>query len=108
MDDLIPAFAGPVLIRKNHGKCLLPDNEVSFEAPPALMQSVFELCDGNRSLDEVLATLDGRWNRRQVRDFIRGLRASGVIVDARTLARAAWSYVKNPAVVEPPSDPKEI
>jgi ribosomal protein S12 methylthiotransferase accessory factor len=108
MNDLIPAFAGPVLIRHNRGKCLLPENEVTFEAPAALIRGVFELCDGDRTVDEVLSALEGGWNRRRARDFMRSLHSAGVIVDARGLARAAWSYVENPARVEPRTDAEVI
>ena len=108
MDDLLPTLAGPILIQGNRGRCLLPADEVTFEAPAALMREVFELCNGDRNLDEVLSTLGARWNRRQALAFIRNLQEVGAIVDARALAMVAWSYVKYPALVESPTDLAEI
>jgi ribosomal protein S12 methylthiotransferase accessory factor len=108
MNDFIPALAGSILIQGNRARCLLPADEVTFAAPAALMRRVFELCDGERNVHEVLSALGERWDRRQARDFIRGLQSAGVVVDARALAAAAWTYVEYPAVVEPRTDPRAI
>ena len=69
-------------VREEH---LLPIPEGAVRLNPTAAQ-VLELCDGERSLDEIAAALSQRYAGTDVsddvRDLIGGMRDHGLVVDA--------------------------
>jgi pyrroloquinoline quinone biosynthesis protein D len=69
-------------VREEH-LLLIPEGVVRLNPTAA---EVLELCDGERSLDEIVGTLSARYDGADVRDDVRGLvdgmTQRGLIVDA--------------------------
>jgi pyrroloquinoline quinone biosynthesis protein D len=69
-------------VRKEH-LLLVPEGVVRLNATAA---EVLELCDGNRSLDDIVGALTERYNGAELGDDVRGLvqamAEKGLIVDA--------------------------
>jgi pyrroloquinoline quinone biosynthesis protein D len=69
-------------VREEH-LLLVPEGAVRLNPTAA---EVLELCDGERSLDEIVAVLTQRYNSAEVGDDVRGLvdamAQRGVLVDA--------------------------
>ena len=69
-------------VREEH-LLLVPEGAVRLNATAA---AVLELCDGERSLDDIVGTLAARYGGADVREDVRGLldamAGRGVVVDA--------------------------
>ena len=69
-------------VREEH-LLLVPEGAVRLNSTAA---AVLELCDGERSLDEIVGTLSERYNGADLRDDVRGLvdglTQRGLVVDA--------------------------
>jgi pyrroloquinoline quinone biosynthesis protein D len=69
-------------VREQH-VLLVPEGAVRLNPTAA---AVLELCDGERSLDEIVAELSDRYNGADVGDDVRGLvdgmAEKGLVVDA--------------------------
>jgi pyrroloquinoline quinone biosynthesis protein D len=69
-------------VREQH-LMLVPEGAVRLNATAA---EVLELCDGKRSLDDIVDTLAARYTGTDVRDDVRGLldalARKGLVVDA--------------------------
>jgi pyrroloquinoline quinone biosynthesis protein D len=69
-------------VREEH-LLLVPEGVVRLNATAA---EVLELCDGERSIDDIVGTLVARYNGADVGDDVRalvdGLARKGVVVDA--------------------------
>jgi pyrroloquinoline quinone biosynthesis protein D len=69
-------------VREEH-LLLVPEGAVRLNATAA---AVLELCNGERSLDEIAGILDARYDGADVHDDVRGLVAAmaqrGLLVDA--------------------------
>lgn len=65
------------------------DKKVFVEAPCKLMQQLALLCDGKRSIGQIVQTLKDDWDETSVRNLINGLRRQGILINART----AWSLL---------------
>jgi pyrroloquinoline quinone biosynthesis protein D len=69
-------------VREEH-VLLVPEGVVRLNPTAA---AVLELCDGERSLDEIVDTLSARYEGSHVRDDVRGLvdgmSQRGLVVDA--------------------------
>lgn len=89
---LCPIFPGPAMIKGNHLTVRLPSGEVTIEAPKALFKRVYALCDGTRSIDELLATVASETERSQLQSFILFLLESGALIDASHYAWTATGY----------------
>lgn len=93
-DRVCPMLAGPALITGDHLTVRLADGDVDIDAPQALLREVFDLCDGTRSLNELLSTIDDQVRQQRLSDFMGFLLNSGALVDASCYAlgtmRFAW------------------
>jgi pyrroloquinoline quinone biosynthesis protein D len=69
-------------VREEH-QLLIPEGVVKLNATAA---EVLELCDGERSLDEIADTLSARYEGADLRDdveeLVDGLAQRGLVVDA--------------------------
>jgi pyrroloquinoline quinone biosynthesis protein D len=69
-------------VREEH-VLLVPEGAVRLNSTAA---EVLELCDGERSLDEIVGTISARYERADLRDDVRGLvdglTQRGLVVDA--------------------------
>jgi pyrroloquinoline quinone biosynthesis protein D len=69
-------------VRQEH-LLLIPEGAVRLNATAAL---VLELCDGERSLDDIVGELSARYEGADVRDDVRelvdGMAQRGLLVDA--------------------------
>jgi pyrroloquinoline quinone biosynthesis protein D len=71
-------------VREEH-VLLVPEGAVRLNPTAA---AVLELCDGERSLDEIVGTLSERYEGADLRDdvlgLVNGLTQKGLVVDAAT------------------------
>ncbi len=71
-------------VREEH-VLLIPEGAVRLNPTAA---EVLELCDGDRSLDEIVVVLTERYDgadlRDDVRDLVDGMAEKGLVVDAAT------------------------
>jgi pyrroloquinoline quinone biosynthesis protein D len=71
-------------VREEH-LLLIPEGAVRLNATAA---EVLELCDGERSLDDIVGALSARYEDADLRDDVRGLidamAQKGLVVDAAT------------------------
>ena len=69
-------------VREEH-LMLVPEGAVRLNATAA---QVLELCDGERSLDDIVATLSERYGgadvRDDVRDLVDAMTQKGLVIDA--------------------------
>ena len=69
-------------VREEH-LLLIPEGAVKLNATAA---DVLELCDGERSVDEIIGSLSARYERSDLRDDVQGLvdglSQRGLVVDA--------------------------
>jgi pyrroloquinoline quinone biosynthesis protein D len=69
-------------VREEH-VLLVPEGAVRLNSTAA---EVLELCDGERSLDEIVGTISARYDGADLRDDVRGLvdglTQRGLVVDA--------------------------
>lgn len=93
-DRVCPMLAGPAIINGDHLTVRLADGDVDVDAPHVLLQEVFHLCEGTRSVNELLATIEDEPKREQLGDFMAFLLDCGALVDASYYAlnamRFAW------------------
>src|SRR3989344_590923 len=73
------------------------NEQVLVEAPQRLIQQLVELCDGTRTLDQILSSLKNDWDNGSVRGLMSELRRRGVIVNSRALSDQSWTTVENPS-----------
>ena len=71
-------------VREEH-LLLIPEGAVQLNSSAA---AVLELCDGQRSLDEIIAVLSARYDGadvgEDVRELVDGMAERGLLVDAAT------------------------
>src|SRR5262245_32819043 len=85
-----------ILIGKKESAARLPGGTVEIRAPAALLRKIIELCDGERTREEVEAALATRWKRRDVRALLDALEKQGVLLDSSQAALAALKLAENP------------
>ncbi len=93
---LVPVFSAPSVVAKGRTTFFRFDKEVVVEAPGTLIAGLIRLCDGQRSLEDVIAVLKDKWDESSLRELASDLVSSGVLVDSRNFAGAVWSLVENP------------
>src|SRR5262245_34321271 len=86
----------PVLIGRNESTARLATGTVEIRVPAALLQKVVELCDGERTREQVEAELSHGWKRRDVRALLDSLEAHGVLLDSTRAALEALKLAENP------------
>jgi len=74
----------------------MEDYEVVVEAPRKLMERLIMLCNGKRSLDQIIDFLKSHWDEKSLRSLIKSLRRRNILVDASAANEVAWKLVENP------------
>lgn len=87
-----PIFAGPSLIEGDHIAVKLPQAELSIDAPGRLLRKAFELCDGTRTIIDILATFRVDAQRKQFESFLNFLFESGALIESSFLVANAARY----------------
>jgi len=75
------------------------NEEMVVEAPRKLIQQLVTLCDGRRSIDQIVELLKGDWDELSVRSLVNGLRRRHILVDGRQISDEAWKLVESPTGV---------
>lgn len=91
---LCPMLPGPAMVNGDRLTVRLADGDISINAPRALLKKIFALCDGTRSIDELMQTISNAQEQERLRRFIDFLLESGALIDAChyafTASRFAW------------------
>jgi len=74
----------------------LNNKEVVLEAPRALVKQLVLLCDGKRSLNQILLHLKTNWDEASVRELVVALRYYRVLIDGSRAGEEAWELVRSP------------
>ncbi|MES2889835.1 MAG: YcaO-like family protein [Pseudomonadota bacterium] len=95
-DRLTPMLAGASCIRMAHGQGMLVVRraaaDVEVRAPKALLDRVFALCDGTRTVNEVLARVPTEEARAEFGEFMAFLLEQGALIDANLACAQAVRY----------------
>lgn len=95
-DRLCPILAGASCIRAQRGQALLVvrtvNADVEVQAPKALLDQVFEQCDGSRTINEILAQYDSESGRQEFAEFMQFLLDQGALIDANLVCAQAVRY----------------
>jgi ribosomal protein S12 methylthiotransferase accessory factor len=94
--NIRPIVLGSVLVDTNKTIVSLVKNHVTIEVPSALMQELFLVCDGQKSLDQVIEILQSRWDRELLKSFFSHLVEIGVMQDSAAVSGFVWPFVANP------------
>lgn len=76
----------------------MTDERVIVEAPKEVVEELARLCDGRRTITDVLQKISENWDHDSVRVLVDGLIDSSVIIDARDQSTSVWKTVRNPAL----------
>jgi ribosomal protein S12 methylthiotransferase accessory factor len=95
---LCPMLAGSALVKGDSVTVRTAMAEVVVNAPAPLLRSVFDRCDGTRTLDEVLAGIDDAASRQEFAEFLHFLLEQGALIDANlaTVSAARYALQGNP------------
>ncbi|MWL90509.1 YcaO-like family protein [Cupriavidus sp. SW-Y-13] len=88
---LSPMLAGASMIQGNHLTVRAAYEDIEIDAPAALLKLVFQLCDGTRTIQEILA-LPAAAAHGDFGDFIAFLLDEGALIDANLAAVHANRY----------------
>lgn len=88
---LSPMLAGTSLIQGNHLTVRTAHEEIEIDAPKALLRLVFRLCDGTRTISEILA-MPAAAAHEDFGDFMAFLLQEGALIDANLAAVHANRY----------------
>ncbi len=95
-DRLCPMLAGASCIRPQRGQALLVvrtvNADLEVQAPKALLDQVFEQCDGTRTINEILAQQPTESTRQELAEFIQFLLDQGALIDANLACAQAVRY----------------
>lgn len=93
-----PMLAGPALIDGDTLTVRHAHGDIAIRADRALLRRTFALCDGTRSITELLDSVTHRGTRDRLGRFIPFLLDSGALVDASNylLANMGFAWGSNP------------
>jgi ribosomal protein S12 methylthiotransferase accessory factor len=96
LDRLSPMLAGPSCMRieGRQGRLVVRSAgaDVEVQAPKALLDRVFALCDGTRTVNELLATIASSAERAELAEFIQFLLERGALIDGNLACVQAVQY----------------
>lgn len=97
-DRVCPMLAGPALIDGDTLTVRHAQGDIAIRADRALLRRAFALCDGTRSVTELLDSVTHRDTRDRLSRFIPFLLDSGALVDAGSylLANMGFAWGSNP------------
>lgn len=79
---ICPMFAGPTLLDQKGLMVRLPDGDLRVQINRRLVRTVFNLCDGTRSMTELIAIPARRAERDELERCLQFLLEAGALVDA--------------------------
>ena len=97
-DRLSPMLAGACWFEGGRLTVRTVTQDIHVEAPKGLLAQVFRLCDGTRTVNEVLEGLPGKFDRAEFHQFMEFLFAQGVLIDggAATASAAHYAFQDSP------------
>lgn len=103
---LCPMLAGPAMIDGDRLIVRLADGDISINASRALLRKIFSLCDGTRSIDELLQTVRHEAERDRLGRFMHFLLESDALIDACYFSLGTTSYAWGNNPFGQAADPK--
>jgi ribosomal protein S12 methylthiotransferase accessory factor len=91
-----PIWAGPARLNGSRLVVLLPQGEAEINAPRALLEHVFNACDGRRSVERIVDEARAAM-RAKVKAFVQDLQKAGVLTDASLFPAAAHRFAWVPS-----------
>lgn len=91
-----PLFAAPSVVKNKKAVFYTINEKVIVEAPGSLIHKLIELCDGSRSVSEVVDLLESEWDKNSVHELIKELCRRSVLVDRCHISDAVCRAVENP------------
>jgi ribosomal protein S12 methylthiotransferase accessory factor len=73
-----------------------PEKVVTIEAPVKLIRQIVALCDGTRSVNNIVQTLGEEWNSETVGKLLGALSRQKVLVHAHQIGEEMWRVAQNP------------
>lgn len=92
----LPVVAAPLIPSGRKIVFHTPERVVAIEAPLKLIRQIVALCDGTRSSDQIVQTLENEWNRESVSELLVALRHQKVLVHAPQIGEEMWKIAQNP------------
>jgi len=93
---LTPMLSGASSLRSRGREGTLvvrtPDDDIEVSAPAALLDQVFSMCDGTRTIGEILDTAATATGRSDLAQFMDFLLDQGALIDANLASAAAARY----------------
>lgn len=91
-ERLAPMIAGASLIRGGQMTVRAPGEDIEVEAPASLLNQVFDLCDGTRTVQGILEQIEAGAAREEFKAFLGFLLKQGALIDANLAAAHAARY----------------
>ncbi|MEX2410593.1 MAG: YcaO-like family protein [Candidatus Paceibacterota bacterium] len=95
--DFRPIFTAPSIIKEDESIFHKIDETITIKAPSELVKILVSVCDGEKTLDEIVELLSNEWDETTIKEFIEDLHRHSVLLDSRFLSDELWSMVKNPS-----------
>jgi len=92
----LPLVAARIVVVGRKTTFRIGNNEVVVEAPRKLMEWLVALCNGKRSVDQIINLLKNRWDEECLRNLISDLRRRNIIIDGSAAGEVAWELVEKP------------
>lgn len=84
------------------------DEVVTVRAPGSLMRQLIRLCDGSRSIENILSIVGQEWDVEDVQGLLDELHSRKVFTDAVNASNALWKIVENPSRLSPALTDAEV
>lgn len=97
-NEFYPIFTATPVISNQKTTFHSSDRKVYVSAPGKLMRNLVEVCDGTRTLTEVVKNLSKSWDKTSLQGLLGELRKQDVMTDSRNLSVSAWKTVENPQI----------
>lgn len=97
--DLIPVFAGHVVLKRNLLTVETQQQSFAVNIPTSLGEELLYWCTGQHTLQTVLIGLGKKWSGDEVVRLIDALFTQGALIDARSLGKEMLQKLRNPSSV---------
>jgi len=101
MNTFLPIFTSPLIIEGGKSIFYQIDKKVIVEAPKDLIEALVKICDGTRSVDEIIEVLSQDWSRGSLEELMKELEQQKVLVNSRHLNNSFWKSIENPSYFFP-------
>lgn len=95
-DSSLPIFTVPSVILNRNTTFHKTDKKVVVEVPGKLIRQLVEMCDGTRSLNQVVNSLKSEWDESSMRGLIQELGRHDILIDSYCLSDLSWNVIENP------------